>query len=423
MTSSIDISHFIGAGLALCLGLLVGIQRGWAMRGMADGTRFAGIRTYGLLGLAGGIAGALYSHAPAPALILLAATAGLIVFGYSRTSKGEGQVSGTASIVGLLTVASGFVAATGEQLLGTAIAVAMVVLLSLRGTLHEWVRSLSEKEVMAIARFAVIALVILPLLPDEGYGPYGAWHPRQLWMVVVLVSGFSFAGYFATKRLGPSRGNIATAAAGAVVSSTAVTAAMAAKMRNGDGSPALLSAAICMASVVMYLRVLVLVGALASFALAHFALLVVPGLLVSLAATAWHLRRAVHENQPAPSIELGLRNPFDLGPALLLAALVMALTVAAHWVLDAFGDQGVALVLAISGIVDVDSAIITMGHLPPGTLQTAIAGLVLAIPVTLNTLFKGVITISVARPGRGMPAALPLFASAAATVTAWFLFF
>lgn len=417
MTGSLDISHFVGVGLALALGLLVGIQRGWTFRELPDGARFAGIRTYGLLGLAGGIAGVLYTHAEGPALILLAAAAVLVVAGYRRSSSGT-QVSGTASLVGLITIASGFMAAMGERLLGTIIAVAMVVLLSLRGRLHDWVKHLEEREMIAIARFAVIAMVILPLLPDRGFGPYDAWNPRQLWTVVVMVSGFSFCGYFAAKWLGASRGNIATAAAGAVVSSTAVTAGMAKRMREGAASPAILSAAISAASVVMYLRVAVLVGVLAPFALPSLALLIAPGALVSLAAAAWAIRTAVREPQQA-SGEVGVRNPFDLGPALLLTVLVMALTVVAHWVLEAFGDRGLALVLAVSGIVDVDSAIITMGNLPAGTLDPMVAGTVLAVPVTLNTIFKGTVAIGIAGWNKGKLGALPLFASALATGVAW----
>ncbi|MBS1239597.1 MAG: hypothetical protein H6R45_303, partial [Proteobacteria bacterium] len=147
MESALDTSHLIGVGLGLALGLLVGIQRGWALRDMAEGTRFAGVRTFGLLGLAGGIGGAVYAAAPGPAMVLLAASAALVVLGYRRASRGEAQISGTTSIVGLITIASGFVAASGERLLGTAIAVAMVVLLSLRGKLHGLVNSLSEKEI------------------------------------------------------------------------------------------------------------------------------------------------------------------------------------------------------------------------------------------------------------------------------------
>ena len=301
----------------------------------------------------------------------------------------------------------------------------MVVLLALRNRLHRLVGHLSEAEVAAVARFALIAMVILPLLPDRAFGPYLAWNPRSLWLVVVLVSGFSLAGYVAAKLLGPSRGTIATAAAGSMVSSTAVTAALANRMKTsgGDGglhdggSDAIVHAAIAAASAIMFLRVLVLVAWLAPFALKNFAALAVPGLLASLIAAAWFLRRARRANPGAPAA-LEVRNPFDLGPALLLMALVMAMTLAARWVLAQYGSQGLAVVLALSGTVDVDSAIITMGNLPAGMLSPRMAGLALAPPIVLNTLFKAGVAIGIAGWRRAWPSAAALLVSALACLVA-----
>ncbi|WP_371422194.1 MgtC/SapB family protein [Tardiphaga sp.] len=404
----------IGAiALSLTLGLLIGIQRGWTLRKEPPGSRFAGIRTFGLLGLAGGMAGALHSSDSIVATIILAGAAILVLLGYAELARRSGKVSGTASLVGLLTLGCGFLATTQQAMLATIIAVVITLVLALRPQLHVWVERLSEAEVNAIARFALIAMVILPLLPDRTFGPFDAWNPRQLWMVVVMVSGFSFAGYVASKRLGASRGTIATAGAGAMVSSTAVTAALATRLRNIDERAPILIAGIATASTVMLLRVLVLVAVLAPFAFSTLALLVVPAALMSAAATLWHMRIAMR--RPAkPTEEVAVRNPFDILPALALMALVMVLSLVSRWVLHKFGDAGLATVLALSGMVDVDSAIITMGGLPSGTLDARTAGLVLAAPVMLNTLFKAGAAISLAGWTRGWQAALPLVASVAA---------
>ena len=243
-------------------------------------------------------------------------------------------------------------------------------------------------------------------------GPYGAWRPRQLWLVVVLVSGFSFLGYFAARQLGPARGILATAAAGSMVSSTAVTASLAAKLRDGEGDPALLNAGIALASAVMFVRVMVLTAALAGYALPTLLLFAVPGMLASLAAFAWLMRR----RQPAKAAAsaLPLRNPFALGPALWMMLLVMAMTVLARWVLVRFGDSGVAAVLAISGTADVDSAIITLGNLPGGTLTPRVAGLVLLAPIVLNSLFKATVALSIAGWSKARGGALALLIAAAA---------
>ncbi len=412
-----NIDDLGGVGLGLVLGLLIGIQRGWALRKEAAGTRFAGIRTFALLGLAGAIAGALQERATGLATILLAATAVLVLIGYWRSTQSNNTISGTASLVGLLTMACGFMAGSGEIVLATTASGVMVLVLAMRTQLHSWIATLDEVEVIAIARFALIALVILPLLPDAPLGPFGAWRPRQLWMVVVLVSGFSFLGYIASRKLGASRGTIATAAAGSAVSSTAVTAALATRLRSDEEEPNILYAGIAAASAVMFLRVMVLTWALAQFALPTFALLAVPGLLASLAATAFFLLRKRKAPSQAGQL-IPVRNPFAIGPALLLMVLVMATTVLAHWVLARYGDAGLAVVLALTGTVDVDSAIITMGNLPPGTLAPKIAGLVLLPPVLLNTLFKAGVALSIAGWRKGWPAAATLAFSAVASLAA-----
>lgn len=416
---------FEGIFLGLALGLLAGIQRGWVQRNEVAGTRFAGIRTFGLLGLAGGIAGELFTGAEAIAVILLAAASGLILIGFLRTSERAGSVSGTTSLAGLITVACGFLAATDRQLAAVAITVFMVLLLALRPQLHRMLRGMSEAEVLAIARFALIAVVILPLLPDRPYGPYDAWNPQKLWLVVVLVSGLSLAGYVTGKLLGPTRGTLATAAAGAVVSSTAVTASMATRIKGGEENAALLHTGIALASVVMFLRLLLLVGALAPFALPSLAVTAIPGLIVSLISAIWLYRQA--RRQPATADnEVRVRNPFAIGPALLLMALVMAMSLAARWVLARYGDAELAVVLALSGMVDVDSAVITMGTLPLGALHSTIAGLVLLPPIFLNTLFKAGVAVSIAGWRQARPAlwtlGLTAMALLAAVPLALFLF-
>ncbi len=412
-----DFREVGGIAVAFALGLLVGLQRGWAQRNAAPGSRFAGIRTFGLFGLAGGVAGAVTATDRTIAAIVMAAVAGLVLVSYYRVTRRDGSISGTASLAGLITLACGFLAGTGERMTATVVAVSMVLLLAMRTQLHRLVGRISEAEVLAVARFAVIAMVVLPLLPDHDYGPLQAWNPRQLWFVVVLVSGFSLTGYIAAKLLGPSRGTIATAAAGAVVSSTAVTAALAARLKDPGEDPAVLHCAMSAASVVMFARVLVLTGVLAPFALPWLTRLALPGMLVSLAGAAWFLSRPGRPDA-ARAKAVAVRNPFSIGPALILAALVMVTTLAARWVLSRYGDGGLAVVLAISGTVDVDSAIIALGSLPPGALEPALAGLVLLPPILLNTLVKAGVAIGIAGWRRGLPGALALVLSALASLAA-----
>lgn len=426
MMPDMELDAVVSIALALALGLLIGIERGWTQRDQAAGSRFAGIRTYGLLGLAGGLCGALQTAFPALSAVLLAATAVLVVMGYWRSTRGQqaapASISGTASLVGLLTLACGFVAGAGGHALASAATGVMVLVLAMRHQLHDWISGLDEREVLAIAHFALISLVILPLLPDTPMGPLDAWRPRQIWLVVVLVCGFSFLGYIAARRLGASRGILATAAAGAVVSSTAVTASLAGTMRDRAEDPAVLGSGIALASAVMFLRVIALVAALAPFALSTLLAWALPGMLASLAG-AWLLGRGSGKAGAATSPDLALRNPFALGPALILAALVMVLSVAARWVLERFGDAGLAVVLALSGMLDVDSAIITMGNLPAGTIDPRLAALILMPPVLLNTLIKAGAAVGLAGWQQAWRSAAVLLASALAALAAlpWLL--
>jgi len=410
-----NISAIIGVSLALGLGLLIGVQRGWAVRDAPGGTRFAGIRTFGLIGLAGGLAGVLRPIAPSEALILMAATAALILLGYGRMTEGKETISGTASLVGLLALGCGYLATLGHGQVATTIAVLVTLVLALRSQLHHWLEHLTELEVGAIARFALIAGTILPLLPDQAYGPFDAWNPRHLWLVVVLVSAVSFAGYIACKRFGVRNGTLATAGAGALVSSTAVTAALAGHLRDGDGDRHLLSAAIAFASAIMFLRVLALVATLAPRVLPHIAFLLLPGAIASALTMIWMLRSAAREGV-GETHPVAVRNPLDLAPAIGMMVLLMLFSLASRWMLAHYGQAGLAGTLALSGAIDVDSAIITLGGLPATALDTRTASLILAVPVVLNTVFKAATAIGVAGWSKGKGAVVALAPGALVSV-------
>ncbi|MDP9195676.1 MAG: DUF4010 domain-containing protein [Pseudomonadota bacterium] len=405
---------FQGVMLALALGFLIGIERGWSRREAPDGARVAGIRTFALLGLTGGIAGeAGRQFSLVPASVILAAAAATLLAGYALGVRRQESVSATTTVAGIITLGLGFFAAMGQGVLASVLAAIMMLVLASRHQLHGWLVHLNQIEIRAIARFAVISLAVLPLLPDQAYGPYDAWNPHKLWLMVVLVSGISFAGYVAAKRFGSTRGILVTAIAGAVVSSTAVTASLAMRLRQGDGIQKVLTAGIAAASAVMFLRVLVLVAILAPFALASTALLIGPAALFSTGFAGWLFSRTGGKEEKGADV-ISLRNPFDIRSAVILAGLVMVLSVIARWTLDHVGDAGLAAALAVSGMADVDSAVITIGTLPRGSLDAKIAGLILAACVMINTLVKAGILVGIAGWSAGWKAALPLVLSVAA---------
>ena len=174
-----------GVALALALGLLIGIERGWAQRQEEAGSRVAGIRTFALLGLVGGVAGeAGRLLSPILTAVIIATAGAALVVGYARSARRPDNLSATTTVVGVITLAVGMFAATGQGVLASALAAVMTLVLAMRRQLHGWVGKVSEAELHAIARFGLIALVVLPILPDAAFGPYDAWNPRQIWMVM-----------------------------------------------------------------------------------------------------------------------------------------------------------------------------------------------------------------------------------------------
>src|SRR6478736_3658035 len=218
----------LSVATALACGLLIGIERGFDLRGLRAGTRIAGVRTFTLVGLVAGLAGlAGQLGQPFAAGALVAGTVAMLAIGYAHRPGLAKKPDATTPVAGLATVGLGFVAGFGEPGFAIAGATIVTLLLALKAELHGFVDKLDEDDVKALARYAVIAGAVLPFLPNGHYGPLGAWNPQKLWLVVVLVTGFSFLGYAANRIFGERHGTVATALIGGVYSSTAVTQSLA----------------------------------------------------------------------------------------------------------------------------------------------------------------------------------------------------
>ncbi|MCB2065144.1 MAG: MgtC/SapB family protein [Erythrobacter sp.] len=211
-------------GAALAIGLMIGLERGWNLREARDGQRVAGIRTITLLAMVAGVAGVLTTigHAAVGAVIT-AGAAMVVVLGYARALQRRAELDATSAVAAMVALALGYLAGVGQASVAVACGAVATLLLAMRQEVHGWVDKLDKADIKAFARYAVIALAVYPFLPDGQYGPYGAWEPRTLWLVVIVVTGFSFGGYIANRRFGARRGTIATAIIGGAYSSTAVT--------------------------------------------------------------------------------------------------------------------------------------------------------------------------------------------------------
>lgn len=373
-----------GLALALAIGLLIGIERGWRARGEPQGGRVAGVRTFSILGLFGGLLGHA-AQGPLQDLALIFAGGAVIalLLGYWMDMRRDGIVDATSAVAAVVTLGLGALAASGAMAIASVGAGALLLLLASRDALHRALDATTEADLRALVKLALVALVVLPLLPDRAVGPFGL-NPQRLWLVVVTIGAISFAGYVLSRWLGARRGIFIAAGLGALVSSTAVTLESARQIRGGV-EVAANEAAVALASVVMIARTLMLVALLAASVVPPLLPLVMPALLIAAAFAAALVYRA--QRSPGDVRRQEVKPP-GIGLALIFASLVAVLTVAASWAQARFGSESGALVIALGGMVDVDSAIAAIGALPPGRLQPALAAYAIAGPVLFNTLLK-----------------------------------
>ena len=387
----------------MACGVLIGIERGWKLKSQKAGTRVAGVRTFSMLGLGSGVAGIIGQSGFAfAAAAIVTGTVAIMAVAYARELRDSRDA--TSAVAAMVTIAIGFLAGSGNPGLAIGSAAIAIGFLALRSELHGLVDKLDADDVKALARYAVIAGAVLPFLPNGHYGPLGAWNPQRLWLVVVLVTGFSFLGYAANRVFGERHGTIATALIGGAYSSTAVTQALAQRLgseKKGGAEPA----GIALATAVMYLRVPILIAVLATRVLVPILIILLPAIIVAWGAGFWLYRKAPKADAPTPP-----GNPIAILPALGFLAFVAIATVAAKWAQGSFGQSGIAVLLLITGSMDVDVAIVTLGSLPADAIPPLLAAIAICGTVIVNMAVKIGITLVYARR-KGLSAALAMTAS------------
>ncbi len=251
---------FIRLGLALAIGFLIGMERGWHERESQEGTRIAGIRTFGLTSLLGGLWAALSRDLGNILLgFAFVAFAGLLIAAHIMDIKEDKDVGITTAVASLVTFALGALSVQGYMAVAAASAVITATILSLKPVLHRWLTHLESKELFAVLKLLLISVVILPVLPNKGFGPLDSLNPYHIWWMVVLIAGLSFIGYFAIKIGGPERGIFFTSLFGGLVSSTVVTINFARMIKNNKEDK-LINAGVLVASATMFPRILVIAG-------------------------------------------------------------------------------------------------------------------------------------------------------------------
>ncbi len=393
-----QIDLFYRFGAALVIGLLVGLQREYAHgRGESeDDELFAGARTFALLSLLG-CTGAMIGQAagtPLAFVAILLVVGALIAVAYFLTAR-AGDMGLTTEVAAVITVLAGALCFWGHLALAAALAVATTVLLALKLQTQSLARNLTREDVYATLKFAVITVVILPVLPRQPYGPppFDVLVPYKIWLMVVFISGISFLGYLLIKIVGTRRGVGLTGLLGGLASSTAVTLSFAQRSRRVEGLARPFALAILLAWSVMFARVMVEVAALNRPLLAIVWIPLAAAMLVSLTYCGYLYRAQSAEKQQEAD---DFKNPFELGPALTFGLLYAVILLAANAARLYLGDAGVYLSSVAAGLADVDAITLSMAELSrDGTnldLTTAARAVVLA--AASNTIVKGGIVLS-----------------------------
>ncbi|MCF7203147.1 MgtC/SapB family protein [Pseudomonas oligotrophica] len=376
---------------ALGAGLLIGAERGWSGRDHANPELVAGIRTFGLTGLFGGLAAVAAEHLGVAAWItLFALLALLVIAGYLVDAPG-GDHGMTSEVAMLLTFLLGSLAVAESRLLAGGAAIVVALLLSLKGKLHGALRRLSEAELGGALKLLFISVVLLPALPNQGYGPWQALNPYTTWLMVVLIAGIGFAAYVAIRLLGERHGLLVTALLGGMVSSTAMTLTLA--RLDAPRLRAALVAALLATSALMFPRVLLEVSVLNPALLDALLLpLLAAAAVYAAGALLFYLRAAEHPEQAA---EPPLKNPFELLPALRFAALLVLILVLVEGARHYLGDMGVYLVSLLSGTTDVDAITLSLARSARDGLDADLAVRGIYIAVVSNSLVKAALILVV----------------------------
>lgn len=390
--------------VALAIGLLIGLERGWQGRAAAEGERAAGLRTLALSGLLGGVWGALAIRTQgsgggvALGLAFFAFSIAVVVFRF-REIVHDKTYGSTTVVAAMLAFALGAFALLGDMQVAAAGGVAVAALLALKALLHTWVQRMTWEELRSGLVLLAMSVVLLPLLPDHTVDPWDALNPHAIWLMTILLAALSFAGYVGIKLTGEDRGIMLTGISGGLVSSTAVTLSLSRLARESPDRSGLLAAGMLVSGAVMFLRVLVLVG-VANPDMVSFAgpPLAAAAVVQAIAAFALESRRAAGSSGNGGIV---VRNPFDLVTVLQFGALLTAIAVASKIAASKAGEVGAYALAAISGLAEVDAITLSMSRLGGGVLTPRTAALAVLIAVVVNTITKVVLCWFVGGPGPG----------------------
>lgn len=405
--------------VALLLGAIIGLERGWDAREQKSGERIAGIRTFALVGLLGGISAVLAQEITEWAFpVLLVSVVAMAIVAYSERLEHIRNFSITGMVGMVLTFCFGAVAVAVDPVIATAAAVVTAIILDNKQEIHGWVNKLKEHELDAALKLLLISVVMLPLLPNEKMGPGGVLNPREIWWMVVMIASISFVGYFAIRVAGTRKGILFTSLFAGLSSSTALTLHFARQASKTPQLNAQFATGILIACGTMFPRILVYCLVINPDLLPSliWPVLVMTALLYGPALFIWRKNdRELQVSQPTLN-----QNPLDLTSALVFGALLTAILLMGEFLGNWLGDAGIYFLAATSGIADVDAITLSLTRMSNNSLAmgTAVIGIVIA--AATNNLVKSALAGFVGNRQIGLLVGGPMVLSlAAGLLVAW----
>lgn len=409
----------LNLAIALLLGAIIGLERGWDARAQAAGERIAGIRTFALIGLLGGVAALLAREITEwafPVLLISVVAIALVAFSQRLAHIRNFSITGTIGMV--LTFCYGAIAVAVDPAIATGAAVVTALILDNKKEIHGLVNKLQAHELDAALKLLVISVVMLPLLPNEDMGPGGVLNPREIWWMVVLIASVSFVGYFAIRLAGTSKGILFTSLFAGLSSSTALTLHYARQSNLAPDVSPQFASGILIACGTMFPRILIYCALINPALLSSLVWpVVVMTLLLYLPAFIIWKRHQERLEVSRPELT---KNPLDLKSALVFGVLLVAILLLGKFLQEWLGDLGIYVLATTSGIADVDAITLSLTRMSQDTLalQTAVIGIVIA--AATNNLVKAGIAGAIGRRELGTRVAGPMVMSlVAGLAVAW----
>jgi len=381
------------------LGALIGTIRQWGQqREPKPEDGFAGVRTFTLWALLGTTAAAISAEfVPATFVATLLLIGGHLIL-RGVFGRIDFKIGFTTTAASLLTFLMGGLVYWQHTQAAVVLSAGTMLLLGLKQPIHAWTRKFTEADIRSTLQFVAITGVILPLVPNRSFGPYNAFNPHSMWLMVVLISGLGFIGYLLMRFLGTNAGVTVTGLVGGLASSTATTLAFSRRSREDPGSSGAYVLAVVLASLVMLARVAAVVLALQREIFAFVWPTLLAMALPGVAYTVWIL--IVRPLKPGSRAEPDLKNPLSLSIAIKFAAIYSVITLLIRAVSEEELTTGLLAVAFLSGLTDVDAVTLTtIDSTKSGALAAAVAAQVIVIATMANTLSKAMIAVFLGSPG------------------------